>query len=147
MAIDLGLDRVGAGQRGLLGHERGNRPQREAGDVPQGDLRIDYPLGTRGNKTVTFRDRGLRVAVQHSGAFVEQLPLLLLPSDSLSTHAGEMELARGSTRLRLRWRPATDPTVRRTDEQSGRRRVVAVAIPATDSLVYDVEVVTGPARR
>ena len=35
MSVDLGLDRVGAGQRRFLGHQRGRRAEREAGDVPQ----------------------------------------------------------------------------------------------------------------
>ena len=34
MAIDLGLDGVGAGERGLLGHQRGDCAERKAGDVP-----------------------------------------------------------------------------------------------------------------
>ena len=34
MAVDFGLDRVGAGHRRLLGHQRGRRAEREAGDVP-----------------------------------------------------------------------------------------------------------------
>src|SRR4029078_9727571 len=32
MPVDLGLDRIGAGERGFLGHERGGRAEREAGD-------------------------------------------------------------------------------------------------------------------
>src|SRR5690348_16751756 len=35
MFVDLGLDRVGAGKRGFLGHEGRRGPEREAGDVPQ----------------------------------------------------------------------------------------------------------------
>ena len=34
MLVDLGLDSVGAGERRLLGHERGRGAEREAGDVP-----------------------------------------------------------------------------------------------------------------
>ena len=35
MPVDLGLDRVGAGERRFLRHQRGRRAEREAGDVPQ----------------------------------------------------------------------------------------------------------------
>ena len=36
MAIDFGLDRVGACERRLFRHERGDSAQSEAGDIPQG---------------------------------------------------------------------------------------------------------------
>ena len=34
-SVDLGLDRVGAGQRGLFRHQCRCRPKRKSGDVPQ----------------------------------------------------------------------------------------------------------------
>jgi hypothetical protein len=46
----------------------------------------------------------------------------------------------------VRWTPASEPTVTRTAERSGARAVVAVAIPAGQSLRYDVEFFTTPAR-
>ena len=36
VAVDLGLDRVGAGKRCFLRHQRGRRTEREPGNVPQG---------------------------------------------------------------------------------------------------------------
>src|SRR3982751_1507358 len=35
MAVDLGLDRVGAGERGFLGHQGSCGSKCESGDVPQ----------------------------------------------------------------------------------------------------------------
>ena len=50
MAVDFGLDRVGAGQSGLFGHERGDCAQRESGDVPKRleRGRAHPPLGHQG---------------------------------------------------------------------------------------------------
>ncbi|HKG95466.1 MAG TPA: alginate lyase family protein, partial [Gemmatimonadaceae bacterium] len=123
--------RVGAG---VVTPAPGNR------DLPAGEYRIEYRLGGHGAKTVVFRELGLHVAVEHAGAFVEQLPLLLLPSDSLSARPGLVELRRGAAWVALRWAPATSARVERTAERSGGRRVVAVAIPATGALTYDIEI-------
>jgi hypothetical protein len=113
-------------------------------DLPRGDVRIEYPLGEQGNKAIVFHERGVHVAVRHPGSFVEQIPLLALPSDSLTWRDGAVELRRGGggAGFTIRWRPSSRATIERTKEESGARRVVAVAIPARDSLVYDLEIVT-----
>ena len=41
-----------------------------------GTVRIVYPLGDRGRKTITFDDAGIDVAVEHGGRFVESVPVL-----------------------------------------------------------------------
>ena len=110
-------------------------------DLPRGDVRIEYPLGEQGNKAIVFRERGVHLAVRHPGSFAEQIPLLALPSDSLTSRDGVVELRRGGARFTIRWRPSSRATIERTKEESGVRRVVAVAIPAQDSLVYDLEIV------
>ena len=53
MAVDLGLDRVGAGHRGFLGHQRGRRAEREAGDVPD---RLEQRSGAPGARPSTRRN-------------------------------------------------------------------------------------------
>jgi hypothetical protein len=120
-------------------------PQSGNRDLPSGDVIITYALGTRGMKSVTFSDGGLRVDVKHAGAFVEQLPLLLLSSDSLETAKGVVTLRRGGTRVTVRWSPANLPAVERTAERSGDRRVVAISVSATNSLTYDITVRPGDA--
>jgi hypothetical protein len=109
-------------------------------DLPAGDYRIAYRLGERGKKTVVFGERGLHVAIEHAGAFVEQLPLLALPSDALEARPGFVELRRGAARIVLRWTPTRSPKVEWTDERSGERRVVTVLVPATGALTYDLEI-------
>jgi hypothetical protein len=118
----------------LIPTKPGNR------DLPAGTYRIEYRLGSRGRKTVAFDDRGLHVAVAHTGEFVEQIPLLALRSDRVESRPGEIELWRDGTGVMLHWTPASDARVDRTDERSGERHVVAIAIPATGELTYDVEI-------
>jgi hypothetical protein len=123
----------GVGLR-AVGPAPGNR------DLPGGDFHVHYSLGPRGTKEVTFGERGVHVRVTHAGAFVEQLPLLALPTDSIEASPGLVLLRRGSARVAVSWAPASAAAVTRTDEASGPRRVVAVAIPAVGTLTYDVEV-------
>jgi hypothetical protein len=111
-------------------------------DLPRGDYRVEYGLGDKGRKTVVFREHGVHVAVEHAGAFVEQFPLLMLPSDVLKAPPGLVELRRDATRVVLRWTPATNAKVEWTEERSGERRVVSVAIPAAGALTYDLEIHT-----
>ena len=113
-------------------------PQPGNRDLPAGDLAVAYPLGARGRKTVTFAERAVRVEVTHDGAFVEQIPLLMLSSDSLVTGKGMATLRRGDKQMVLRWSPASAATVVRTNELSGDRRVVALSLRGSGSLRYDL---------
>ena len=116
-------------------------------DLLSGDVVIRYSLGARGTKSVTFSDTGLHVEVKHGGAFVEQLPLLVLSSDSLETGKGVVTLRRGDARVTVRWLPETLPTVERTAERSGDRRVVAISLSAVGSLTYDIILRRGDAAK
>lgn len=115
-------------------------------DLPAGDLRVQYRLGAAGTKEIDFRDDGLHVAVNHTGSFTEQLPLLVVPTDSVTTSPGALVLHRGATRVTVRWRPASMPIVEST-ERSGPHRVVSVAIPAASELRYDIEVASATRHR
>ncbi|HTE44513.1 MAG TPA: glycoside hydrolase family 3 N-terminal domain-containing protein [Gemmatimonadaceae bacterium] len=109
-----------------------------ARDLPAGSLKIRYPLRSAGKKTIVFDDDGANVSIEHRGAFVEQLPLLVLPSDSIASVPGQLTLRRGATQFVVRWTSRAGATVTRTEERVGDRRVVVVAIPATGSLSYAI---------
>jgi hypothetical protein len=109
-------------------------------DLPAGDLRVEYRLGVAGTKEVVFRDDGVHVAVNHAGSFTEQLPFLVLPTDDVTSSAGALELRRRTSRVTVRWRPASNAIVERTQERAGKYQVLGVAIPAAGNLRYDIEV-------
>jgi len=113
-------------------------PQVGAHDLAAGNLAVHYALGSAGRKTVTFDDARLRVSIEHRGAFVEQLPLLLSASDSVVSVPGEVTVRRGASVFVVRWASTSQATVIRSDEAVGNRRVVVVAIPGADALRYDI---------
>jgi hypothetical protein len=113
-------------------------PSPGARDLPDAELRASYPLGESGTKLVVFDEAGVHVDVRHLRPFSEQIPMILLDSDSLESVAGQLLLRRSATRLAIRWAPATAAVVTQTSETVGSRRVVAVAIPARGSLHYDI---------
>ncbi|HKO16134.1 MAG TPA: hypothetical protein VJU87_07840 [Gemmatimonadaceae bacterium] len=116
------------------------RPVPGARDLQAGVYQIAYPLGQgQGAKRVTFSDAGVHVEVVHAAAFVEQIPLLALPADTLTARPGAVVLRRGMGEMVLRWSPASPPAVDSTAERSGDRQVVAVGIPAAGRLTYDIE--------
>ena len=112
-------------------------PQIGAHDLPSGDLSVHYSLGSAGKKTLIFDDAGLRVSIEHRGAFVEQLPLLLLATDSLVGAPGQITVQRGASQFSIHWASSSRATVTRSDEFVGSRRVVVVAIPGSNALTYD----------
>ncbi len=60
----------------------------------EGDLRVVYPLGDRGDKTVVFSDARVTTEITHRGAFAEQLPLIV-PSDAkIETSTGRVRVQR-----------------------------------------------------
>jgi hypothetical protein len=113
-------------------------PQIGTHDLPSGDLSVHYLLGSAGKKTVIFDDAGLRVSIEHRGAFVEQLPLLLLATDSLVGAPGQITVRRGTSQFFIHWASTSRATVTRSDEFVGSRRVVVVAIPGSNALTYDI---------
>lgn len=56
-------------------------PRPGAQDLRDGELRVTYPLGDAGNKSLTFADARIVVEITHRGAYAEELPLLV-PDDA-----------------------------------------------------------------
>jgi hypothetical protein len=109
-----------------------------AHDLPAGDLSVEYSLGSAGTKRVTFDEAGVHVAITHRGGFVEQIPLLVLPTDSLSSAPSELLVRRGNVQFVVHWSTSARAVITRTNERVGERAVVAVAIPGADVLSYDI---------
>ncbi|MDF2715925.1 MAG: hypothetical protein K0R28_2850, partial [Paenibacillus sp.] len=71
------------------------------GDLGQGNVEIHYSLGTAGDKTVSFVENGISVEVNHQEPFVENLPLMVGPGDTVTTNAGTVTLVRGNAVLEV----------------------------------------------
>jgi hypothetical protein len=110
-----------------------------AHDLSAGELRVDYSLGSAGTKRVTFDEAGVHVAITYRGKFVEQVPLLVLPTDSLSSGPSELRVRRGNVQFVVHWSTSAKAEIIRTNERVGERAVVAVAIPGVDRLSYDIQ--------
>jgi hypothetical protein len=105
-------------------------------DLPAGDLTIAYPLGSYGTKTLVFGDSAIEVTVEHSDPFVEQIPLLVLPTDAVEQAPGRITLTRGTSRMVLAYPAERGATLTETQSRVGKKRVVSVFIPASTSLHY-----------
>jgi hypothetical protein len=117
------------------------RPSVGVRDLPAGDVVIGYALGAAGGrKEVRFFADRIEVHVTHPGEFREQIPLLLLPDDTLSTD-GTVTLRRGTGALRIE--PAGAAGVTRVDDDKGRvgpYRMSSVHLAAKDQLAYTIRV-------
>lgn len=118
-----------------------------------GEFRATYPLGTVGEKTVSFEAGGINVHVEHGGEFVETIPLVADPKsveqidDGLRVHygSGVLSLTRTGadtvqafdTDVDVEASPTPSPD-HATPEESDAKRLVVVRVHATDELSYDV---------
>ena len=109
-------------------------------DLPSGVLEVRYGLGRRGDKTLRFEPRTLRVDVRHAGAFREQIPLLLAPEEKLTVSRGEATLRRAGQRIAVRFDPSARAEAAETGQSVGLRRVVVLTLSAQDRLAYRFEI-------
>lgn len=109
-------------------------------DLPNGTLVLTYPLGSIGRKSVSFGDDGAHVVIEHRGEFVEQLPFVMLPSDSLSFAGGRFTLQRGASQVVVRWTSGTLPAITHPPDKVGDRTLVVVSIRGSGALTYDIVV-------
>jgi hypothetical protein len=78
---------------------------------PGGELRVEYPLGSVGKKEIVFANDAIRVTIEHSGSFTEQLPVLSpgdIESDSSARDVKSTEITIAGKQLMVVRLPATD---------------------------------------
>jgi hypothetical protein len=105
-------------------------------DLASGVLEVRYPLGGRGEKTVRFEEKSIRVGVDHEGAFREQIPLLLREGESVALQPAGATLSRGGNSVAVHYDQGTRAEVVETGIAVGPRRVVTLVLRARDRLRY-----------
>ncbi|MDR1283310.1 MAG: hypothetical protein LBK99_21195 [Opitutaceae bacterium] len=115
-------------------------PLPAAGDLPEGDLVLSYPLKNHGEKTVTFSDAGLDVRVNHRGAFEERFPLTLARNDTVAIAGNTIVVRRAGVAaplLTIAFTGASGkPDVSEATASLPGHRLAVVNIPAGDRLDY-----------
>ncbi|MEF3304103.1 hypothetical protein [Paenibacillus sp. GYB003] len=71
------------------------------GDLPQGNMKIRYDLGTAGDKNVVFVEKGVSVDVRHEEEFEENVPLTIAPGDIVTVNPGIVTVTRGNAVLEI----------------------------------------------
>lgn len=106
-------------------------------DVRTAPIKITYSLGERGRKTLTFRDDEIHVAVQHTGPFVETLPLLLRSGTSVDIEGSTAIL--GGEATRIVFDSDAEPTTIPTGRPIGPKRVHLLQLRDSGSLTYRIQ--------
>ncbi|MGI5816609.1 MAG: hypothetical protein ACOX9R_00780 [Armatimonadota bacterium] len=107
-------------------------PEPGVRDLPDGTLRVRWPLGDDGQKTLIFTDEAIEVLVEQPGAFSEQLPLLL---------EEEPEVLEGAIAVSGQTLVAFDQAgveIESTSTRIGDKRLWTVALRASDVLGYRI---------
>ncbi|MFE5323204.1 OmpL47-type beta-barrel domain-containing protein [Paenibacillus sp. NPDC056579] len=112
------------------------------GDVAQGQMEVQYNLGTAGTKSVTFLEDGISVQVQHAEPFVEYVPIVVGADDQVMLNGGSFTLVRGNAVLHITF----DEGVEANLEQKGYRiydkRIHMLKLQASGSLTYTMTMST-----
>jgi hypothetical protein len=112
-------------------------------DLPRGDVVVGYDLEPGGKKDVRFFDDRIEVRVSHAGEFREQIPLLLLPDDDLTT-VGTITLRRGQGSMSLQPADPVRVSVENSEWRIGPYRVSSVHLHAKDKLEYTIRITAKP---
>ena len=110
-----------------------------ARDLPQGDLAVDYPLGDRGRKVVSFHDDAIEVAVEFEGSFVEQVPLLIPEGARLEISDGRATLSEQDAILTVKFTKGVEASRLDTDVTVAGKALRVLRLQAEGGLTYRLE--------
>ena len=110
----------------------------EAGarNLPPGTISLTYPLGNRGEKTITFHEDEIVVSVLHAGRFTEHVPLLVENIDDIVVREQEIRL-RDAEGISIVFDNAA-ATVVESGVRVGPKRSATVMLRASGSLTYRI---------
>jgi hypothetical protein len=104
-----------------------------AENVGPGTVTISYPLGSRGEKSVTFLPDEIVVTIRHDGPFEEVIPLLVAPNDRMEVGN---TVARIGQALSLDFDENASASIRSTRRRIGRKQLEVLYLQANGDLEY-----------
>ncbi|MGG3471578.1 hypothetical protein ABES02_29445, partial [Neobacillus pocheonensis] len=106
------------------------------GDIAQGNMEVQYNLGNNGTKTVTFLENGISVQVNHQDEFVEYLPLMIGPEDSVTVDSGTVKVVRGNAVLEIVFDSGAEANLVRKSYRIYDYRMHMLTLQTSGSLSY-----------
>jgi len=108
-------------------------------DLPKGDVSVRYPAGAGTEKTVTFAENSVRVAIHGPGEITEILPILVPPDGQLATGPGGVNLETPRGNFHVSFGATVGATLAETSLPVLKKHVVVVTLKARDDLSYALE--------
>ncbi|WP_372516756.1 OmpL47-type beta-barrel domain-containing protein [Paenibacillus silviterrae] len=112
------------------------------GDVAQGEVEVQYQLGTAGTKSVTFLEDGISVQVTHAEPFVEYVPITVGTGDQVSLNSGSFTLVRGNSVLQITFDQGAVATLEQKGYRIYDKRIHMLMLQASGSLSYTITMST-----
>ena len=125
--------------RYLLDGHRPVSPSLLPSDLPPGELSVLYPLGPTGEKTVSFGETGVVVAVRQAGAFSEQIPLLVPAGGRVQLAADRALLVTPQGSVEVRFGRGVQATLDDTPQPMLAKHIVVLHLQARDALDYRID--------
>jgi hypothetical protein len=112
------------------------------GDVAQGEVEVQYQLGSAGTKSVTFLEDGISVQVTHAEPFVEYVPITVGADDQVSLSSGSFTLVRGNSVLQITFDQGAVATLEQKSYRIYDKRIHMLMLQASGSLSYTITMST-----
>lgn len=115
--------------------------------LADGNISGSYPLETAGTKSVSFDETGATVAINHTGAFSEEFPLLRKSSETISTSPTRISLTRNGVTfaIDILTPGATVSLTNTTTNIGGGLLLSRVVVNASGALTYRISFSGGAA--
>ena len=112
------------------------------GDLDQGDMEIVYNLGASGDKTISYGEEDISVAVNHQGGFAEQIPLMVASDDIVTIVDGSLSLVRGNVILEIDFDESIEVELIEKDFRIYDKTLKMLTLETSDSLNYTISLST-----
>jgi autotransporter-associated beta strand protein len=108
--------------------------------LADGTLSVRYNLGSAGNKTFTYANDALTVAINHTGAFTETLPLLRRSNEAFTVTSNRISLTRGAVTFSIEFPAGTTVNRSTPGVNPGDSQLIEnVVLVGSGSLTYTMK--------
>ncbi len=113
-------------------------PEEGKNDLDCQSLKIQYPLGDHGRKSIRFEDDKIVVQVQHGGDFIEILPLLAAEDGNIHPGDDEVDIKTASGSAHIELNNAEKISKLAFDEDLGPKACYVLEVKANGNLSYSI---------
>ncbi len=111
-------------------------------ELDPGDLTVSYPLGSYGDKAVTFTDDGIDVHITHTGKFQECFPIMMRAEDKVEMFSNQFRIVRGRAVFEITFDKDVEFDLHEREYTNQRATLYQLTADAYDEVSYTITAYT-----